>query len=208
MIEACKRIVELFSYILCGVPVTQINCGGNDFSTLNQNSYILSATKLVKAYNVIQLALYCNDFESQLYTASSCLKILEKSIQKPSEVNCALHIIWLPVLIFTPLALCPDPVFEYTATEEISSEFACQVQDHSLCIPKQCFDSLSPSPFFCPPASRAISHQLRCGSSHWRYFLMPNVSSTKQPLRGACWKKVAISYESTGVALYFFPPRH
>lgn len=26
-------------------------------------------------------------------------------------------------------------------------------------------------------------------------FLMPTVSSTKQPLRGACWKKVAISYE-------------
>ena len=53
MIEACKHTVELFSDILCGVPVTQINCGGNDFAPLNQNSYILSATKLVKAYNVI-----------------------------------------------------------------------------------------------------------------------------------------------------------
>lgn len=37
---------------------------------------------------------------------------------------------------------------------------------------------------------------------------MPNVSSAKQPLKGACWKKVAISYEMAGVALYFLPPRH
>lgn len=36
---------------------------------------------------------------------------------------------------------------------------------------------------------------------------MPTVSSTKQPLRGVCWKKVAISYESAGVALFLFPPR-
>lgn len=36
-------------------------------------------------------------------------------------------------------------------------------------------------------------------------FLIPDAPSTKQPLRGTCWKKVAISYESAGVALHFFP---
>lgn len=40
------------------------------------------------------IAMTCSG--RHLYTASSCVIILEKSIQKPSEVNYALHIIWLP----------------------------------------------------------------------------------------------------------------
>lgn len=55
----------------------------------------------------------------------------------------------------------------------------------------------APSPSFCSLAE--MWHQPLA------LFLMPNAPSTKQPLRGTCWKKVAISYESADVALAFFP---
>ena len=60
-IEARKQTVELFSNILCGFPhfpVTEINCAGNCFATLNQNSDVFRATKLAKACNFIGVHLY------------------------------------------------------------------------------------------------------------------------------------------------------
>lgn len=65
-----------------------------------------------------------------------------------------------------------------------------------------CFSFLPPASLFCTLSLDEMWHLPPA------VFLMPNVSSAKQPLRGTCWKKVAISYESSSVALYFFPPRH
>lgn len=75
--EACRRTVELlFSTALHGFPhfpVTQINCAGNCFARLNQNSDVFQATKLAKACNLSEPTFHCSDFERQLYTASTCL---------------------------------------------------------------------------------------------------------------------------------------
>lgn len=54
--EARKQTVELlFSNIFCCFlyfPVTQINCAGNCFARLNQNSDVFPAPKLAKACNL------------------------------------------------------------------------------------------------------------------------------------------------------------
>lgn len=144
---------------------------------------LLEATKFQRACHFSERTFPCKGFERKLYTTSNCLEILGKFIQKTSEVRCTLRRIMLLVVLITP-ALVPQPWLWKTCHG--GNKLRDPLSSPAPGLPLPLFLLLSAS------LSRILSLVLM-----WHLplalFLKPNVSSTKQPLRGACWKKVAIS---------------
>lgn len=95
-----------FQTLSVGFPGTQINCAGNCFSGQNPNSDALRFTALANGCIWAHLALQW--LKRTHHTASSCLIIVGKSIQKPTDVSYTFYIIWMRFNLHTP-AFVPQP---------------------------------------------------------------------------------------------------